>query len=205
MHEMMMLGAGTPVWTPTPSAGSPYQPAAALGTRSMSTPALGTPGIAGPLSTTVYNYGGGMAPTAQQGLVGPGVSVAYPLASSPLAVPIADSTGVVTAASLVAAIAVRRGQLQGPTTDAEVEELMYDALELLPGAADVEVRCENGRVTITGSVQHKRTKRDVGEVAWAIPSVNDVQNNVSIVSRRRARTAGRDADAPASVSARKQG
>jgi osmotically-inducible protein OsmY len=120
-------------------------------------------------------------------------------------VPIADSTGVVTAASLVAAIAVRRGQLQGPTTDAEVEELMYDALELLPGAADVEVRCENGRVTITGSVQHKRTKRDVGEVAWAIPSVNDVQNNVSIVSRRRARTAGRDADAPASVSARKQG
>lgn len=198
----MMLGAGTPMWATTPSAGSPYQPAA-LGTRPMSMPALGSPGIAGPLSTTVYNYGGGIPPNAQQNLAAPGVAVAYPLALNPLAVPIADSTGVVTAASLLAAVAMRRGQPQGPTTDAEIEEFVYDALELLPGAADVEVRCENGRVTLSGSVQHKRTKRDVGEIAWAIPA-NDVQNNVSIVSRRRARAAGRDAEAPASVSARKQ-
>ena len=59
--------------------------------------------------------------------------------------------------------------------------------------------------TLTGSVQHKRTKRDVGEIAWAIPGLQDVQNNVSITSRRRARAAGREAEAPAGVAARKQG
>lgn len=85
---------------------------------------------------------------------------------------------------------MRRGQPQGPSNDHEVEDFIYDALELLPGAADVEVRCEGGRATLTGSVQHKRTKRDIGEVAWAIPALNDVQNNVTITSRRRGRTAG---------------
>jgi len=59
--------------------------------------------------------------------------------------------------------------------------------------------------TLTGTVQHKHSKRDVGEIAWAIPAVQDVQNTVSIASRRRARAMGRDADAPATVSARKQG
>jgi hypothetical protein len=68
----------------------------------------------------------------------------------------------------------------------------------------VEVRSENGRVTLTGVVQHKRTKRDVGEIAWALPGLQDVQNNVSITSRRRGR-AGREAEPPASASARKQG
>jgi hypothetical protein len=81
---------------------------------------------------------------------------------------------------------------------------LYDAFELLPGAADVEVRCEGGRVTLTGSVQHKRVKRDIGEIAWAIPGLNDVQNNVTVASRRRNR-AGREKDEPASISARKQG
>ena len=28
--------------------------------------------------------------------------------------------------------------------------------------------------TLTGTVQHKHTKRDVGEIAWAIPGVQDV-------------------------------
>lgn len=185
----MMLGAATPMWAAAPSAGAPYQPAA-LGTRPMSMPALGSPGVAG-----------GMGP--QSNLASPGVAVAYPLALNPLAVPIADATGIVTAASLLAAVAIRRGQPQGPASDAELEEFVYDALELIPGAADVEVRCEHGRVTLSGSVQHKRTKRDVGEIAWAIPASNDVQNNVSIVSRRRARAGGRE-EAPASVSARKQ-
>ena len=48
---------------------------------------------------------------------------------------------------------------------------------------------------LTGSVPQKRLKRDIGEVAWAIPNVNDVQNNVTIAARRRSRS-GRDAEAP---------
>jgi hypothetical protein len=116
------------------------------------------------------------------------------------------TTGMVTAPALVAAVAMRRGQPQGPTNDQEVEDFIYDALELLPGAADIEVRCEAGRVTLTGTVQHKRVKRDAGEVAWAIPALYDVQNNVTIASRRRARSAvaGRETEAPPSAAARKQ-
>jgi hypothetical protein len=99
-------------------------------------------------------------------------------------------------AALVSAVAIRRGQPAGPTTDAEVDDFLNDALDLVPGTADVEVRCEGGRVTLTGSVSQKRHKRDVGEIAWTIPSVIDVQNNVVIVARRRARASApaREAD-----------
>ena len=59
--------------------------------------------------------------------------------------------------------------------------------------------------TLTGSVQHKRVKRDIGELAWAIPILNDVQNNLTIASRRRTRPAGsREAEGPSSGSTRKQ-
>ena len=98
-----------------------------------------------------------------------------------------------------------RGQPQGPINDQDVEDFLYDALELLPGAADVEIRCEGGRATLTGSVQHKRVKRDVGEIAWAIPGLNDVQNNLTIASRRRTRTPGGREAETTSVSGRKQG
>jgi len=106
----------------------------------------------------------------------------------------------VLAPTLLAAIALRRGQPLGPSNDTEIEDFICDALDMLPGAADVEIRCENGRATLTGTVPHKRLKRDVGEIAWAIPSVNDVQNSVTIASRRRVRSSSpttRESEAPA--------
>jgi osmotically-inducible protein OsmY len=106
----------------------------------------------------------------------------------------------VPAPTLLAAIAVRRGQPLGPSNDTEIEDFICDALDMLPGAADVEIRCENGRAILTGTVPHKRLKRDVGEIAWAIPSVNDVQNSVTVASRRRARSSSpttRESEAPA--------
>jgi hypothetical protein len=109
----------------------------------------------------------------------------------------------VTAPALLAIVAMRRGQPQGPASDQEIEEFIYDALELLPGTNDVEVRVEGGRVTITGSVQQKRLKRDVGEITWAIPSVNDVVNTVTIATKRRSRATGREE--PPAAAARKQG
>jgi len=223
MLEMMF--GGSPMWTAVPSAGLPYQ-AIGLGPRSIATPVFSSPVVAGGItgggisggstggqellgsgqpSTAFYGYGGGMTPNAQQNLASPGLALAYPFAPNPFAPQIADTSGVVSAASMLAAVAMRRGQPQGPTNDTEVEEFIYDALDLLPGATDVEIRCESGRVTMTGNVQHKRTKRDAGEIAWAIPGVLDVQNNVSITSRRRGRAAGRDADASAGVSSKKQG
>jgi hypothetical protein len=114
-------------------------------------------------------------------------------AQTPLSTAFSIPDGI-TASGLLTAIASRRGQPQGPTSDQDVEEFIYDALEFLPGAGDVEVRCEGGRINLTGSVPHKRLKRDIGEIAWAIPGISDVQNTLSIATRRRARAFTREAD-----------
>ena len=106
---------------------------------------------------------------------------------------------------LVAAVAMRRGQPQGPTTDQEVEEVIYDTLELFSGANEVDVRCEGGRVTLSGTVSHKRLKRDLGEIAWAIPTLNDVANNIAIAPRRRTRAFAREREAEPAAAGRKQG
>jgi hypothetical protein len=111
----------------------------------------------------------------------------------------------VPASALVSAIAMKRGQPMGPTNDREIEEVVYDALEWMSGTNEVEARCEGGRVTLTGSVSNKRVKRDVGEVAWAIPSVTDVQNNVTIAPRRRGRHDQREQEPQPATSGRKQG
>ncbi|MGH9142745.1 MAG: BON domain-containing protein [Vicinamibacterales bacterium] len=111
-----------------------------------------------------------------------------------------------SAQSLVAAVAQRRGQPQGPVTDQDVEEFLYDTFELLAGAGDVDLRCESGRVTLTGTVAHKRLKHDLGEIVWAIPAVTDVQNTVAIAARRRGRPAPgpREGEGPSNAPARKQ-
>jgi osmotically-inducible protein OsmY len=109
----------------------------------------------------------------------------------------------VPASALVSVIAMRRGQPMGPTTDREIEEVIYDALEWLSGTNEVEARCEGGRITLTGSVSNKRIKRDVGEVAWAIPSVTDVQNNVTITARRRGRHDQREQESQTATAGRK--
>ena len=123
-----------------------------------------------PLEAYGYGYGGPFAAAGIPRLLGPEVV-----------------TGV-TVPALLAAVAMRRGQPLGPTNDPEIEDFVYDAFELLPGTNEVEVRCDGGRATLTGSVPHRRLKRDVGEIVWAIPNINDVQNNVTITTRRRTRT-----------------
>jgi hypothetical protein len=118
------------------------------------------------------------------------------------AVPFPAVTGGVTAPALVTAIALRRGQPAGPTSDVEIEEFLYDALDLLPGSTDVEVRCDGGRASLAGAVSKKGLKRDIGEIAWAIPAISDVQNNITIAPRRRSRAQSRDTE-PSAVAARK--
>jgi hypothetical protein len=105
--------------------------------------------------------------------------------------------------ALLAGVALRRGQPLGPTNDQEIEDFAYDAFELVPGTNDVEVRCENGRATLTGAVQHKRLKHDIGEIVWAIPGVNDVQNNITITVRRRARAGQRETEGHTGTASRK--
>jgi hypothetical protein len=103
-----------------------------------------------------------------------------------------DASANTTAPALLAVVAMRRGQPLGPMNDQEIEDFFYDALEVFPGAGEVEVRSESGRITLTGRVQHKKLKRDIGEIAWATPGVNDVQNNLTITARRRPRGTTRE-------------
>ena len=198
-----LFGSGGPMWTTVPPAGFAFQNPIGMGNGPIAAPVFGSSNVAGltggvpaqsfPVSAgspaNAYGYGAGLiavSPQSFSGLNTPGASPFTRHLSSFIG---ADPVVGLTAPSLLAAVAMRRGQPQGPTNDQEVEDFIYDALELLPGAADVDVRCEGGRVTLTGSVQHKRVKRDVGEIAWAIPGLHDVQNNVTIASRRRTRSA----------------
>jgi len=187
-----LFGSGSSAWTGMPSTVFGFQPPA-----TPSTPfAFQSPMTIGnrPMAAS---FGSSTLPGIPGGITGP---VAFFGAAG------ADPTAGMTAPLLLAAVAMRRGQPQGPANDQEVEDFIYDAFELLPGVADVEVRCDGGRVTLTGSVHHKRLKRDVGEIAWAIPVLHDVQNNVTITSRRRTRSASsRETEVPATGVNRKQG
>jgi hypothetical protein len=171
------FGFGSPAWSATPSPAIGWGQPIAGRTTSAAVPGFGAPPFLtqlpqGLTQMDAYGY--------LQQLGVPGV---IPAVAGP------EVPNAPTARALVTAVAARRGQPMGPSNDQEVEEVVYDAFEWLLGANEVEVRCEGGRITLTGSVAHKRIKRDVGEVAWAIPAVSDVQNNVTIAGRRRARGA----------------
>ena len=151
----------------------------------------------------------GTRPASTMSPPAPGVAIANSLLPEayPQGLPFNSLTfagsPIVTAPALLTAIATKRGQPSGPTTDQEIEDFLYDALEFLSGTNEVEVRCDGGRVTLTGSVPLRRLKRDVGEIAWAIPTINDVQNNVTIATRRRGRSPGREAEQQSGTASRK--
>ena len=155
-----------------------------FGTTAPPWPAMAPVGFGWPgLANRQITPGGFGAPQFSQGGVGTAAPVLAP-----------DLIGGVSVPTLLVAVAMRRGQPLGPTSDQEIEDFVYDALELLPGTNEVEVRVDGARVTLTGAVQHKRLKRDAGEIAWGIPTVNDVQNNVTIATRRRVRNERREAE-----------
>jgi hypothetical protein len=145
------------------------------------------------LSSGLGQYGPSSVSYANAALPSPG-NIATPFVAP----------GNVPAATVIATMAMRRGQPQGPVSDQDVEELLYDTIELMPSAGEVEVRCEGGRVTLTGSVPNKRLKRDVGELAWAVPGINDVHNVINIQTRRRSRAFTREPEAQPSGPSRKQ-
>ena len=178
-----LFGSVSPPWPVAPFPPSPWLASSIpVAGRAMAPPVTPlAPGAAGGMSAVmppaIGLAGGGFTPTA--GTVPVGATI-HAFAGSEVAI------GVPVPA-LLATVAVRRGQPLGPTNDQEIEDFIYDALELLPGSGEVDVRCEGGRVSLTGTVHYKRLKRDVGEIAWAIPGVNDVNNTITITARRRSR------------------
>ena len=169
------FGSNAPIWTGIPSPAFGWlQPPVSIGNR--------TPTAAAPsgVHLDAFGFSGYGVPGIIPALAGPEV------AHGP------------TGRALLSAVAIRRGQPMGPANDQEIEEFIYDAFDLLLGANDVEVRVDGGRATLTGTVGHKRVKRDVGEIVWAMPGISDVQNNVTIAGRRRSRSV-RDAESPAAA------
>ena len=211
-----IFGTAAPLWTGTPSPSFGWFPSPVLATHRSGAVGMATGPVQSPIGTPLsldppVMGNGPITPpgTTLGGSAFPsGFAIApTPLATSPYPMYIGPEISGVTAPALLAAVALRRGQPLGPTNDQEIEDFIYDALDLLPGTSEVDVRSESGRVLLTGSVQQKRLKRDAGEIVWAIPGVNDVQNNVTIVARRRSRQQpGREIvePAPAATAVRKQ-
>jgi hypothetical protein len=202
------FGSVSPVWSSVPLAGwaqgTPLNRPAGFTPQPVGVPNAAAMSLRGPqpLAPTIpdaYTVAAG----AQVGAANFGLGM--PFVSNPLA--FAGYPGLLPApmiTALLATVAMRRGQPAGPTNDQEIEDLVYDVLEFLPGTNDVEVRCEGGRVTLTGTVQHKRLKHDIGEIVWAIPGVNDVQNTIAITTKRRSRSSSRESEPQAAVTGRKQ-
>jgi hypothetical protein len=179
-------GSGIPMWSGVSSPGFTwFQPPVPVGSQLMG------PGVAGLVPTMP-----GQMPVLQGGPYS--APTAYSMPAMGLEVP-----ATTTAPALLAAVALKRNQPLGPTNDQEIEDFIYDALELFPGASEVEVQADGGRITLTGRVQHKKLKHDAGELAWATRGVEDVQNDVTIMMRRRVRGASREKEQPAA--ARKSG
>lgn len=77
----------------------------------------------------------------------------------------------------------------GLPTDPEIVEMVYDSLDtdpLVPYAADITVDSDAGVVTLRGTVHSKQVKHAAGDDAWWIPGVDDVRNELQVVSERRA-------------------
>jgi BON domain len=203
-----MFGAVSPIWSAIPAPGVTWFQAPMPGAGTVGITNAGITGASGaasigsgivsrmpttnPLSGEPYGFSRAVLPAGTPS----GFGAPMPMFG------VADIPIGVTAPALVSAIAIRRGQPAGPTSDPEIEDFIYDALELLPGSNEVEVRCDGGRTSLMGTVTQKRLKRDIGEIAWAIPSINDVQNNITIAPRRRSRSQSREAE-PAAVPGRK--
>jgi len=160
---------------------------------------LGPQTVPPSLSPEVYGYGGAAPAVGAPAFIGQSIAPpTFGVGAPALGIP-----EIATVHRLLTLVAMRRGQPFGPTNDHEIEDFIYDALDLIPGTSDVEVRCEGGRATFTGSVPHKRVKRDIGEIAWALPTLTDVQNNITIAARRRSRPPNREAEAAAAAGVRK--
>ena len=78
----------------------------------------------------------------------------------------------------------------GVPSDEQIREMIYDAIDadpVVPYDADINVEVTGGVVTLTGTVPNKRVKHAVGDDAWWVPGVWDVNNNLQITGRRPAR------------------
>lgn len=73
-----------------------------------------------------------------------------------------------------------------------------DADPVVPYESDINIDVTGGVVTLSGTVPSKRIKHAVGDDAWWVPGVWDVNNNIHILSRRKVKEEGAPTSAPTS-------
>lgn len=76
---------------------------------------------------------------------------------------------------------------EGWPSDEQIQEMIYDSIDadpVVPYDSDITVEVTGGVVTLSGTVPNKRVKHAVGDDAWWVPGVWDVNNNLQIVGRR---------------------
>ncbi len=77
-------------------------------------------------------------------------------------------------------------------SDDQIRDMIYDSIDadpVVPFDTDVNVEVTGGVVTLTGTVPSKRIKHAIGDDAWWVPGVWDVNNNIQIAPRRKVREA----------------
>ncbi|MGQ9675150.1 MAG: BON domain-containing protein [Chloroflexota bacterium] len=176
MANVYGMGAGGGMWCP------PYYglPSGAMGPGYMGGP-MGPMGMGmGPMGWSPYGFGpgpgygfgpmtwGGTYPGFYGGMMGPGFYAP--------------------------------GYMGGGTpSDEQIKEMIYDSIDADPAVpfdSDISVDVTGGIVTLTGTVPSKRIKHAVGDDAWWVPGVWDVNNNIQVTGRRERREGGAEMRAP---------
>lgn len=79
-------------------------------------------------------------------------------------------------------------QYTGIPSDEEITDMVFDSIDadpVVPYESDINVDVTGGIVTLSGTVPNKRIKHAVGDDAWWVPGVIDVNNNLQVSGRRQ--------------------
>ncbi|GIV96353.1 MAG: hypothetical protein KatS3mg057_1010 [Herpetosiphonaceae bacterium] len=137
------------------------------------------------INTGVGMWQGGMLPAGQ--MMGPLMGGQFPGTSMGM-------TGMMPTGTFAPGTTLTTGAFVpslmtlGATADDEsIKNMVYDAIDAdssIPQNADINVEVNGSIVTLTGSVPSKRIKHAVGDAAWWIPGVVDVNNQLQVQPRK---------------------
>ena len=126
-----LFGSGSS-WVAAPPSGAGWLQTLAAGGRPMIAPLFFPP-------QSIPSVASGVSPPAQSMVASsalppnaPGLANGMVPGLSPVSSLLAAEITGSPPSGLLAAVAIRRGQPQGPTNDHEVEDFIYDAIDLLP-------------------------------------------------------------------------
>lgn len=92
-------------------------------------------------------------------------------------------------------------------SDEQIKDMVLESIDADPAVpfdSDINVDVTGGIVTLTGTVPSKRVKHAVGDDAWWIPGVWDVNNNLQITGRREKREGAAEAKPPEGAPTQRQ-